>query len=219
MIRAIRRWAKRHGRKRRYTPVGIAFHWVMAALVLYQLGSGWMMERFPAGGDKLDAYRLHSEIGLTLLLLAALRFVWRTIVPGPINDADALGWQTTVAEVTHILFYALFALLPISGWAMWSALQPVAPLSLAGLVPVPAMPFHDLSPAWQRWVLDIAEDAHGVGVVGLALLVPLHVGAALRHHFWAKHDVLEGILPVIPDSRDHPAGPQHMPAKPQIPPV
>jgi len=219
MIRAIRRWAKRHGRKRRYTPVGIAFHWVMAALVLYQLGSGWMMERYPAGGDKLDAYRLHSEIGLTLLLLAALRFVWRTIVPGPINDADALGWQTTVAEVTHILFYALFALLPISGWAMWSALQPVAPLSLAGLVPVPAMPFHDLSPAWQRWVLDIAEDAHGVGVVGLALLVPLHVGAALRHHFWAKHDVLEGILPVIPDSRDHPAGPQHMPAKPQIPPV
>ena len=219
MIRAIRRWAKRHGRKRRYTPVGIAFHWVMAALVLYQLGSGWMMERFQAGGDKLDAYRLHSEIGLTLLLLAALRFVWRTIVPGPINDADALGWQTTVAEVTHILFYALFALLPISGWAMWSALQPVAPLSLAGLVPVPAMPFHDLSPAWQRWVLDIAEDAHGVGVVGLALLVPLHVGAALRHHFWAKHDVLEGILPVIPDSRDHPAGPQHMPAKPQIPPV
>ena len=219
MIRAIRRWAKRHGRKRRYTPVGIAFHWVMAALVLYQLGSGWMMERYPAGGDKLDAYRLHSEIGLTLLLLAALRFVWRTIVPGPINDADALGWQTTVAEVTHILFYALFALLPISGWAMWSALQPVAPLSLAGLVPVPAMPFHDLSPAWQRWVLDIAEDAHGVGMVGLALLVPLHVGAALRHHFWAKHDVLEGILPVIPDSRDHPAGPQHMPAKPQIPPV
>ena len=219
MIRAIRRWAKRHGRKRRYTPVGIAFHWVMAALVLYQLGSGWMMERYPAGGDKLDAYRLHSEIGLTLLLLAALRFVWRTIVPGPINDADALGWQTTVAEATHILFYALFALLPISGWAMWSALQPVAPLSLAGLVPVPAMPFHDLSPAWQRWVLDIAEDAHGVGVVGLALLVPLHVGAALRHHFWAKHDVLEGILPVIPDSRDHPAGPQHMPAKPQIPPV
>jgi len=219
MIRAIRRWAKRHGRKRRYTPVGIAFHWVMAALVLYQLGSGWMMERYPAGGDKLDAYRLHSEIGLTLLLLAALRFVWRTIVPGPINDADALGWQTTVAEVTHILFYALFALLPISGWAMWSALQPVAPLSLAGVVPVPAMPFHDLSPAWQRWVLDVAEDAHGVGVVGLALLVPLHVGAALRHHFWAKHDVLEGILPVIPDSRDHPAGPQHMPAKPQIPPV
>ena len=219
MIRALRRWARRHGRKGRYTPVGIAFHWVMAALVLYQLGSGWMLERYPVGGDKLQAYRLHSEIGLTLLLLAILRGVWRLMVPGPLNDADQLGWQTLLAHVTHIIFYALFALLPLSGWAMWSALQPVEPLSLAGLVPVPAMPFHDLSPAWQRWVLDISEDAHGLGVVGLALLVPLHVGAALKHHFWEKHDVLEGILPAVPNSRHHPAGPKHMPSKPQIPPV
>ena len=219
MIRAIRRWARRHGRKGRYTPVGIAFHWVMAALVLYQLWSGWMMERYLVGGDKLSAYQSHSEIGLTLLLLAVLRAVWRMIVPGPFNDADMLGWQTTLAHITHILFYGLFALLPISGWAMWSALQPAAPLSLAGIVPVPAMPFYDLSPAWQRWVLDIAKDAHGAGVVGLALLVPLHVGAALKHHFWEKHDVLEGILPAVPNSEHHPAGPQHMPSKPQIPPV
>jgi len=219
MIRSIRRWARHHSRKGRYTPVGIAFHWVMAGLVLYQLWAGWLLERYPVGGDKLEAYRLHSEIGLTLLLLAALRFVWRLIVPGPFNDADKLGWQTTIAHITHVLFYALFALLPISGWAMWSALQPVEPLSLAGMVSVPAMPFFDLSPAWQRWVLDMAEDAHGVGVVGLALLVPLHVGAALKHHSWERHDVLEGILPAIPDTQDHPAGPQHRPTKPQIPPV
>ena len=217
MILAIRRWAKRHSHKGRYTPVGIAFHWVMAALVLYQLWSGWMLERLPVGGDKLQAYRLHSEIGLTLLLLAAMRGVWRMIVPGPVNDADAQGWQSTVAHATQILFYGLFALLPLSGWAMWSALQPVEPLALAGIVPVPAMPFYDLSRAWQRWVLDIAEDAHGLGIVGLALLVPLHVGAALKHHYWEGHDVLEGILPAVPDSQDHPKGRQHRPTKPQIP--
>ncbi len=138
------------------------------------------------------------------------------MIPGPINDADRLGWQTTAAHATHILFYSLFALLPLSGWAMWSAMQPAGPLTLAGLVPVPPMPFFDLSPAWQRWVLDLAEDAHGIGVVGLALLVPLHVGAALKHHLWDRHDVLEGILPSIPDSHDHPAGAQHQPTKPQI---
>ena len=38
-----------------------------------------------------------------------------------------------------------------------------------------------------------------IGIVGLALLVPLHVGAALKHHFWDRHDVLEGMLPEIPD--------------------
>ncbi|WP_324808582.1 cytochrome b/b6 domain-containing protein [Sphingomonas sp. LY29] len=214
MIRAIRRWAKRHSRKGRYTPVGITFHWVMAALVLYQLGSGWMMERIAVGGDKIAAYAHHSEIGLTLLLLASLRFVWRAIVPGPINDADIPGWQAVAAHATHILFYGLFALLPLSGWAMWSALQPAAPLSIAGVIPVPAMPFYDLSPEWQRWILDVARQAHGLGVVGLALLVPMHVGAALKHHFWDRHDVLEGMLPEIEDSEDHPAGAMHKPTAP-----
>lgn len=217
MIRSLRRWARRHARKGRYTPVGIAFHWVMAALVIFQLLSGWMMERWPVGGDKLQAYRLHSEIGLLLLLLAALRFVWRAIIPGPINDADVPGWQADAAHLTHILLYGLFALLPLSGWAMWSALQPPEPLRLAGIIPVPPMPFATLSPAWQRWILDWTEDAHVLGVIGLALLVPLHVAAALKHHFWDRHDVLEGMLPSIPDDSGHPAGAQHARTKPQVP--
>ena len=33
------------------------------------------------------------------LVLATLRFIWRLIVPGPINDADNLGWQTKLAGV------------------------------------------------------------------------------------------------------------------------
>lgn len=214
MIKQIRRWARRHSKRGRYTPVGIAFHWLMAALVLYQLGAGWMMERMLVGADKLAAYQSHSEIGLALLLLAALRGVWRLIVPAPINDADDLGWQTTAAHATHILFYALFALLPISGWMMWSAIQPAAPLTLAGMVPVPAMPFHAVAPEWRWWILDLAERAHGVGIVGLTLLVPLHVGAALKHHFWNRHDVLEGMLPEIPDDLGHPQGTRHRPPPP-----
>ncbi len=68
-----------------------------------------------------------------------------------------------------------------------------------GLIPLPAMPFYDLSPAWQREVLDLARRLHLAGVVGLALLIPLHVGAALNHHFFARDDVVRGILPEIPD--------------------
>ncbi len=214
MIGQIRRWAKGYSKRGRYTPLGIVFHWAMAALVLYQLGAGWMLERMAVGGDKLAAYKSHSEIGLTLLLLAALRGVWRLIVPGPINDADLPGWQSLAAHATHILFYVLFALLPLSGWMMWSAIQPAAPLTLAGILPVPAMPFHAVGPEWRWWILDLAENAHGIGVVGLALLVPAHVGAALKHHFWDRHDVLEGMLPEIPDDPSHPKGPQHKPPAP-----
>ena len=53
-------------------------------------------------------------------------------------------------------------------------------------------------------VLDLAEDVHVVGVIGLCLLLPLHIGAALKHHFWDRDDVVRGILPEIPDDPSHP---------------
>jgi cytochrome b561 len=160
------------------------------------------------GGDKLRGYEVHAEVGLLILVLAGLRLVWRLIVPPPINDADTLGWQTKVADVTHVLFYICFFLLPISGWMMWSALDAARPLSLAGVLPWPQMPFEGLSHALQWWILDHAETIHHLLVILLALLVPAHVGAALKHHFWDHHDVLEGMLPEIPGD-DEPEKPRH----------
>ena len=207
----IRRWAVSYTEHGKYSPVGVWFHWIMAGLVLFQLGSGWMMLRYPVGASKLATYELHSELGLTILFLAILRFGWRLFVPDPVNDADAPGWQSTAAHITQYLFYGLFALLPLSGWAMWSAIQPVQPLRLAGLVAIPPMPFHTLSPAWQYQVLDWAESLHVLGVIGLALLVPLHVIAALKHHFWDRDDTVRGILPEIRDDETAPDHPQYTP--------
>ncbi len=210
--RLIRKWAVSYTKTGKYSPIGVWFHWIMAGLVLFQLGSGWLMSRYPVGGSKLAVYELHSEIGLGILLLAILRFVWRLFIPDPINEADAPGWQRSAARLTHYLFYGLFALLPLSGWAMWSAIQPVEPLRIGGLIAVPPMPFHSLSPAWQFQVLDWAESLHVWGVVGLALLVPLHVGAALKHHFWDRDDTVRGILPEV---RDDETAPDHARYNPQ----
>lgn len=211
MIRHIRRWARRHSKRKRYTPVGIWFHWIMAALIMYQLVTGWMMERQPVGASRVAAYGDHAATGLLILLLAGLRGVWRMIVPGPINDADNLGWQTTLAHLTQIAFYGLFALLPISGYLMWSAIAPAQPLHLAGIVPFPVAPLESLSIDWQLRILEGAERVHAYSIIALALLVPMHVGAALKHHFWDRHDVLEGMLPEIPDGEGHPEGSQHAP--------
>lgn len=209
MIEAIRQWAARHTSQRRYSPVGVAFHWVMAALITFQIIWGWHMGRLPVGAEKLDGYRLHSEIGLLMLLLAALRLTWRAIVPGPVNDADRLGWQTKLAYLTHALFYICFFGLPLTGWAMWSALGDEPPLQLAGLVPWPQMPFHDIPIALQWAILDWAEGVHALLVLLLLVMVPLHVGAALKHHFWDKHDVLIGMLPELEADVPLEGGPRH----------
>ncbi|MDZ4306569.1 cytochrome b [Allopontixanthobacter sp.] len=209
MIRALQQWSMSYRERGKYTPVGVTFHWVMAGVVIYQLVTGWAMQRYLVGPAKLDAYQLHSEIGLTLLLLGALRLLWRLIVPGPINDADSQGWRSRVAHAIHFIFYALFTALPLSGWIMWSAIQPSRDLSLAGLVPIPAMPFQDLSPEWQFRVLEAAGDVHVACVILLALLIPAHAIAAIKHHFWDRDDVLKGMLPEVPDTHSHPAGPNY----------
>jgi cytochrome b561 len=208
VIEAIRQWAARHTAERRYSPVGVAFHWTMAALIIFQLYWGWHMGRVPVGADKLEGYRLHSELGLLMLVLAAMRLLWRMIVPGPVNDADKLGWQTRLAYLTHGLFYICFFGLPLSGWAMWSALGNGPDLSLAG-VPWPQMPFHDVPIAVQWAVLDWAEGIHALLVICLLVMVPIHAGAAIKHHFWDKHDVLIGMLPELKADEPAEGEPRH----------
>ncbi|MES2492497.1 MAG: cytochrome b [Pseudomonadota bacterium] len=217
MIERLRTWARKHTEQDRYSPVGIAFHWIMALLVLFQLGWGWWTGWLHPGGDKLQAYEVHSAAGLLILVLAVLRAIWRLIIPGPTNDADRLGWQTQAAHFTHYLFYLCFFGLPLSGWAMWSSVAAPGPLYVAGIVPWPQMPFEEL-PFAMRWaILDIAEDVHQALVLLLMVLVPAHVGAALKHHFWDRHDVLRGMLPEVPDAVDPRGAWTHRPREPQLP--
>ena len=217
MIEALRGWAAKYTEQDRYSPVGIVFHWVMAALVLFQLGWGFYTGVIAPGGGKVFAYEVHSAVGLPILLLAILRLMWRVVIPGPVNDADTQGWKTTAAHWTHYVFYICFFGLPLSGWAMWSALAEPGPLRLAGILPWPQMPFEELPLAMRYAAMDIAEDIHHVLVIVLLVLVPAHVGAALKHHFWDRHDVLRGMLPEIPDEEDPRAARQHKPRQPRFP--
>jgi cytochrome b561 len=132
MTDRLHAWVGRYAEKDRYSPIGIAFHWVMAALVLFQLGWGFYSSWLPPGGDKLMSYQVHSAAGLPILVLAAGRLAWRIVVPGPVNDADRLGWQTQVAYATHYLFYVAFFGLPLSGWLMWSSIAEPGPLYQIG---------------------------------------------------------------------------------------
>ncbi|EZP74446.1 Cytochrome B561 [Sphingomonas paucimobilis] len=216
MIEALRRWAATHTERSRYSPVGIAFHWIMAFLVMAQLVIGWYASILPSGGGKLLTYQLHSAVGLPILLLAIGRLFWRLIIPGPVNDADRGGWQTQAAYLTHYLFYICFFGLPLTGWVMWSALGEPAPLRLAGFIPWPALPLHGLGPEMQYRLLAVAEEVHHILVLLLVLLIPLHVGAALKHHFWDRHDVLRGMLPEVPDWEDSRKETQHSPREPRL---
>lgn len=198
LVVRILEWAAGHADEGRFSPVAIVFHWTMAALVVFQLGLGWWMGRLPVGGDKLAAYDLHFAIGILMLVLVIGRGSWRVLAPEVINDADKPGWESTAAHITHYVFYSCLFGLPLSGWAMVSATAREQPLTVAGVIPWPMLPLHDLSNP-QRWAIEAASEwMHWGLIVTLLLMIPIHVAGALKHQVIDRDDVLHGMLPIVP---------------------
>lgn len=211
VVDGIRRWAARHTGRNVYSPVGKAFHWIMAALVFFQLWWGWWVGRLPVGHEKLEGYLLHSQLGVAILVILFFRLIWRSMIPGPVNDADKPGWESVAARVTHYVFYTLLVALPFSGWAMWSAMAADQPLSLMGVAPWPLLPLHNF-PLEMRWaIMQWAETIHFWLVWALLLTIVIHSGAALKHHFIDRDNVLAGMAPLVRPLRSGRAAAPHKP--------
>ncbi|KQY85997.1 hypothetical protein ASD35_20400 [Pelomonas sp. Root1444] len=192
LITAIE-WAEGYNRRGLYSPIGVTFHWVMAALVIFQLGYGWYLGWQPVGGDKYVGYQTHTQIGLTIMMLGTLRFLWRSQIAGPQNvDEDSLAGRAS--RVLQAWFYFSFFALPISGWVMWSTLPSDLPLSIAGVIPFPNLPFHQLSEGLQQRLMQWAAKAHFWIVWITVLAIPGHAGAAVLHYLVKRDRVLPSMF-------------------------
>jgi cytochrome b561 len=96
-------------------------------------------------------------------------------------------WEQIAAKGTHHLFYVLMLVLPLSGWIMSSAGK--YPLTWFGLFDVPKF-------AVERGdaIVDMSRALHGPLGFIFGLLVVLHVGAALRHQFILKDNLLRRMV-------------------------
>lgn len=192
LVQAIE-WAEGHHRRGLYSPIGVAFHWIMAALVIFQLGYGWYLSWLPVGGDKLLGYQTHAEIGLTIMLLGMLRFLWRSQIGTP-ETVDEDSFAGRASHALQVWFYFSFFALPISGWVMWSTLPGDLPLSVAGVIPWPNLPFDQLSEQLQFTLMEWAARVH-VWIAWLtALAIPGHAGAAVLHYLIKRDRVLPSML-------------------------
>lgn len=179
----------------------------MAALVLFQLGWGWRLYFLPPGYEKLEGYALHALVGFILLGLAFLRAGWRIIAAFVLPDLekpeDLPGWQKFAAELVHFGLYVMMFALPLTGWLMVSQTAPGGEFALPFGMTAPAFPlpaeldFVDRA-AWEQR----AESAHLALVWITLLLLFLHIGAALKHYFIDKDDVLGRMIPPLLGRRD-----------------
>ena len=170
----------------RFGMISKAFHWVVGFSVLGLIGVGLWMEDLPLSPDKFEIYGWHKSAGITVLALMAARFVWRMVNPRPAFLGEP-GWQKTASVATHHVMYLCLFAMPLIGWVNSAASN--FPVNVWGMLTLPAIvdPNPDLAAA--------TKAAHTyVGWV-LMVLIILHVGAALKHHFADRDDTLRRMLP------------------------
>src|SRR5690606_21795135 len=88
-----------------YTRTAVGLHWLVAGLIITGLFMGWTMTSMEVSPQKLKVYNWHKWVGVTVLLLAILRLVWRLTHRPPPLSAATPPWQRVAAHGGHALLY------------------------------------------------------------------------------------------------------------------
>ncbi len=171
----------------RYDTGSMVLHWLLALLIVGTIAVGLYMTGLPLSPLRLKLFNWHKWAGVTILLLSALRLLWR-LTHRPPAAVPMPAWQRRAAQGAHGALYLLFFAVPLSGWCYSSAAG--FPVVLFGVLPLPdfVAPDRALSAALKAL-------HHGLAYA-LTAVVALHAAAALKHHFVDRDGLLLRILPV-----------------------
>lgn len=175
-----------------YTRTAITLHWLVAILIVGTFGVGLYMHDLPLSPMKLKIYSWHKWAGVTIFFLVVVRLAWRLGHRPPALPAGMPRWQQAVASGLHTLLYLFMAAIPVSGWLMSSAkgFQTV----WFGVLPLPDLVGKD------KELGDVLQTVHMGLNYGFALLVLIHVAAAIKHHLVDRDDTLVRMLPFLAKS-------------------
>lgn len=154
-----------------YSAYQIALHWIIAALVLFQLFFGGSMTAVvdaAEGQGKLSVTdealgSAHYWVGTAILALVVVRLVLRFASGAPTRATQGARWMKMAAHASHGLFYLLLVATPILGL-------------LAFYVGAP-------------W-----GDIHSLNKPAFIVLITIHALAAVFHQFWLRDGTLKRML-------------------------
>jgi cytochrome b561 len=173
----------------RFTLFARLLHWLMAVLILAMLfiGVGMANTEQPVFGTLIG---IHKPLGIAILVLVAIRLIYRLFSPAPPLPPDMPLPMRLAAKGTHILLYVLMFAVPLVGWAMVSAGRyPIVTIGPVQLPPI--LPQNELLYAALRgW--------HTVLAYLLFVTFLAHLGAALFHGLIRRDGVLESMASARP---------------------
>ncbi len=169
-----------------YGIIAILLHWMMAIIMIGLLALGLYMTRLPVSLEKLKLFGWHKSYGMLVLCLAFLRLGWRLVNLVPDLPSAIPVWQKFAARTVHFAFYIFMFAMPITGWLVTSAAG--LPVSFFGWVTLPNL----ISP--DEHLRIVFSNIHQWLGYALIATICAHVGAALKHHFINKDDVMRRML-------------------------
>lgn len=175
-------------------------HWLTALFILVAYISVYYLHWVLDGQGPLRSpiIRLHKAIGFSVLIFFFLRIYWRAINPSPKLPESMPDWQVKASHASHFLLYFFLIAMPLSGYfGNGSGVT-------YGVFAIP--PFGDsviglwilnlFGVTFEQW--EVPFDLFHYRIAGpflLWILVAVHAGAAIYHHYVEKDDVLTRMLP------------------------
>ncbi len=166
----------------RFSPITIALHWIVAALLLSILGLEVAIGQ--VGDDRALALltELQNLLGLILCLVSVYR-LWARVSsyhPLPVGSPNPI--ETIVSRSVAVGLALAMVLLPVTAWLSKSAGAEVIGLPGGFSIPPIAAPDAQL----KRVVDGLFETGATAFLAGLAL----HLFGAFKNHFVLKNDAL-----------------------------
>ncbi len=170
-------------------------HWLMAGLILFQLGFGlYMTQWVPDLLQRFTLTQVHKSWGFVVFVLALARVGWRLANRRrPALPSTMPRWQVRAAEASHRLLYLFLFLMPLSGWLLASA-SPVQDLLQMQNMVFEAFALPDPFVPGSEAVESVFRTIHAGAAVALAAILALHAAAAFRHQFVDRDGLLAGML-------------------------
>lgn len=156
----------------------------------------WMVDAYDTWlatkGDATLLMRLsraHNTLGFLLLGLVLARLAWRVSNPTPELPAALAAYQRFLARLTHAALYALLIIFPLTGWWALSAYDGEFPIFFFGWDNVPRIVPRVAEGA--MFDADFFGEVHETCWKIGAVILGLHVAAALWHRYVRKDGVLQ----------------------------
>ena len=165
-----------------YGSLAKTLHWLLAIGIFALLYLGLEQAGMERGDEKDRIRFIHASIASITLILMTVRLAWRFMNDTPAHPDGMPGWQRVSSSIVHWgLYISVFVQLLAGAMVVGTGGSGIPVFSLFS-IPLPVAENHDAHEWW--------EGVHEFAWKPLAVLLTVHVLAALYNHFIVKNDVL-----------------------------